>query len=216
MSILNCWIEPERALVGVDTEVIGADGKFYACSKMIPLPHVGAVLGARGGLLFFSTLVAACNVQGFEFDALADMMPDLCRNSLKGAKEGLSAAGRGPIEGNDEHLVVLVGWSPRLGRMVGYDFDKTVEATEFIAGRIEPSLAAPWDRSLGAFHEIRTPWQMATLAQAQCSLMNTLTPYAAGGGRFIVAEIERESMKIWPVADLGTNAGRLTDSFVIA
>lgn len=196
MSILNVWIEPEVALVGVDTatSLIGNDGTMLEYSKMFPIVHANTVVAGRGNSIFLSTLFVMCNGRG-DFDSLVEEMPLLLQLAFDQIKDLPLLA---PPEGIDRQMIVLVGWSSKLGRVAGRDFIQEDRARGFVAGEITPHHLAPWDESFAVLPDPKTAQDMLTLYRAQVSFMRENAPQAAAGGRLIVARIARQGMTIAP------------------
>lgn len=202
MSILDVWITPESALVGVDTETFAPDGTAASISKMIPLPHMNAVLACRGHVLFFQAIFGACHASGGNFDALLDKMPELLRGAFSMAMESAPLLGMEDTSPLDNQTIVLVGWSLRQGRMIGREYVQESREIGFMVDGITPYHLAPWDQSLSRLPDPKTPADMGELAKAQTQLLHDKAPGAAAGGRFLIAEISRQGMKIEGVCDL--------------
>lgn len=202
MTILNAWVEPERALIGLDTQYAAQGGSAQHISKLMPLVHMSAALGCSGSAFFMQTLFMLCQVSGSEFDELVDALPQLLKYSserITEVAERLGVAATMPLDGQS---VVIVGWSARAGRMIGRNFEQESRAEAFIAEDLNPYYNAPWDQSLARLPESKTPGDMAQLARAQTALLREKAPDAQSGGRFIVAELRRDGMTIAKVCDL--------------
>ena len=83
MSILNVFVTPDCALMGVDTDATMPDGTTYQVSKMVVVPHLSTVVGFRG--LDLMQMAACPVIVGFKgkFDALVDSMSEIIRASVK-------------------------------------------------------------------------------------------------------------------------------------
>lgn len=200
MSILNVWIEPEVALVGVDTatSLIGDDGAMLEYSKMFPIVHANTVVAGRGNSIFLSTLFVMCNGRG-DFDSLVEIMPSLLQQAFDQIKNFPLLA---PPEGIDRQMIVVVGWSAKLGRMAGRDYIQEDRAQGFVTSEIAPHHLAPWDNSFAELPDPQTAGDMANLARAQTRFMHENAPQAASGGRLIVARISQLGMTILPTCKL--------------
>lgn len=208
MTILNCWITPERALIGTDTEMAvpcGAapEGKRAQCTKLLPLVHLNAVLACRGEAIFFKAVFDAINLSGGDdldavFDAMAGALPGL----LSATRDGLRMGGVTHATIPDSQTIVLVGWSPRAGRIVGVEWTQETSARGFVADDINPHYIAPWNRSIEPFADPTTPETMMQLARKQVRLMRERAPGAAAGGKLILAELTRDAMTIGSAGEL--------------
>lgn len=208
MSILNVWIEPDAALVGVDTAtgMTREDGTPLEFSKMFPIVHANTIVAGRGHSLFLSSLFVMCNGRG-DFDSLVEEMPLLLQLAFDQIKDLPLLA---PPEGIDRQMIVVVGWSAKLGRMAGRDYIQEDRARGFVASEITPHHLAPWDDSFAGLPDPKTPADMANLASEQVRMMREKAPDAAAGGRFIVAEITQRGMQIWRGVDLEITGARRT------
>jgi hypothetical protein len=202
---LNAWVEPERALVGVDTEVAMLGVKALgSVNKLFILIHLNAVLAFRGNLRFAAVLLAHCQNPCSNFDELLDRMPAFVRIAFRQMTRSLSLIERIRVgKSLDEQSVVLVGCSARAGRMIGRAYEQESRETGFVVEDLNPYYNAPWDVSLPQFPDLKTPQGMGVLARAQTRLLREKAPDVATGGRFIVAEIRRDSMTIATVCELG-------------
>jgi hypothetical protein len=187
MSLLNAWISPTAAIVAVDTDGVGQDGARMPSSKLLPIPHLNAVLALRGQSALLSFVFVRCISSGFEtFDQLADALPAM----LIEAEDSV----------DDEHLVdgpqignelLAVGWSDRKGQMAGRQFVKRGDMTEFS----ETDAAfhvSPWHASLQ--RQKIEPQALDQIARAQVRWMRETFPNAACGGTLVVCSLNRKAM----------------------
>lgn len=201
MSILNAFLEPERALIGVDTQFAAQHGSPRQISKLMPLIHLNAIVACRGSVFIATALFAMCQVVGSDFDELLEAMPGFLEHVSDKAAEipgRIGVTDKMPFDGQS---VIAVGWSA--GRMIGRQFEQENRETGFVAEGFNPHYSAPWDESLPQFPDLKTREGMGVLARAQARLLREKCPDVAAGGRFIVAEITRNSMSIAPVCELG-------------
>ncbi|WP_371231488.1 hypothetical protein ACAW63_02645 [Pseudomonas sp. QE6] len=192
MSILNAFITPDLGLVGFDTEGAMPDGSFVDGCKLIALPHINAVIGFRG--LDFVQATASPNLVSFKgtLEALADDLPRFLMDVINHC--------RVHHQSPDEHLganLVLVGYSPAKGEVVGYSVSREVGADTAQSGLIVGQYIAPFWCREDLPTGIRADRQgMITLAQHQSRLSRDRMPEFAAGGRFFIAEIRRNSIRI--------------------
>ena len=205
MTILNVWVEHDRALVGVDSHAADPfnPADFLEVRKIYHAERFHAVFAVRGLMGLFT--VGAMHIANFpesDFDALNAAMPRLLQAAHHEVACALRAQGwpaGGPI---DEQDAVLVGWSPARSAVVGRLFMRRHQSPGFVPVDITLNVAAPVeglpsDCSL----DCSTQAKMALLACKQAQLLRE--KHAAGGGPFIVAQVTREQIRIGKVCDLG-------------
>ena len=61
MSLLNAWIAPDAAIVVTDSIGMAADGSPLHASKLMVVPHLGAVIAIRGQLALLTWLTVRAN-----------------------------------------------------------------------------------------------------------------------------------------------------------
>ena len=204
MSILNAWIDRDTALVSCDTEVKLPGGAVSEISKMAVLVSMNAVIGYRGHMLFLGPLVGSCHAAFGDFDELLKTLPELLKSCFNLA--AAEAVRRGvtdmdsDLAGFDHEEVVVVGWSPSHGRMIGRQYVQRDRGTGFVSSAIDPHYCTPWigrdDGSLGDLPEPKTPEAMTQLAKAQVRFARQNFPKASAGGRLILASVDRNSVTI--------------------
>lgn len=205
MSLLNVWIERDRALVGVDTAGRDAGGRSWRMAKMAPLVNLNAVLAFRGSSAFAAVIVGNCMLFGQDLETLMEVLPPLFPAALnearaQSAREQASEACRQSLELQE---VVLVGWSNAHRRMRGRRWTRRDVAGEFVQAGIDREYIAVWHDSLAGLADPKTPAEMAALASAQCRLIWEKEPTVAAGGEFIVAQLAPRGMLIGPGYELG-------------
>lgn len=197
MTILNAWVGEDKALVGVDTEILGPGGARHSVSKLLPLPHMNAVLAGRGPNLMLSMAMTLCHASTADFDVIAAAMPEiLCvahGMMLKAVNESPVLWGGDPRQ-LDGVTIVFVGWSPSRRRMVGFEYEQETPAVGFVAGELSPLHSAPLDPTLPQDPDLSTRDGMTEYARLQTALLHKAQPEAAAGGRFILAQLSRHAM----------------------
>lgn len=201
MSIVAVFVDDDRALVGVDTEVFGPDGAPASISKMVPMVHMNAVLAYRGTAMFLEMLFGACHRQGGTFDSLADQLPEILGAlSVEFAAVAAHLGYRGAqIEA---HNLVFVGWSDAQKRMVCWGFDQSTQADGFQRAEYRNWYGAPGIRSRITLPLDRDIAALKLVASAQVQLMHEAAPGEPAGGRLIVAQLTETHMTIGAVCDL--------------
>ena len=152
----------------------------------------------------WSQLFIGCHWAGGELDTLLAKMPGMLDVAFLESLRIAEALGMRDTTPLDGQVIVLVGWSRSLGRMIGREFNQESRKTGFTAEDIKKHHIAPWDAYLKNFPDPNSFNNMANLARAQVRLIHDKAPGAAAGGRFIIAQIRREGMYISPACELGS------------
>lgn len=97
--------------------------------------------------------------------------------------------------------VIIVGFSPALGRIVLHHFSRDAITDVFVKhNNVVSYAAAPFFPDIGLDIEALRRWPngegLEVLALSQVSLMRERHPGASAGGRLILAEIRRDSITI--------------------
>lgn len=208
MSLLDVWIQPSCALVGVDTEARYPNDVIETVSKMLPLVHMNAVIAGTGSHLFCNNLFSGCHSVGLDLDGLIEKMPELLPLVHQAFLQSLEQGGIRIRENPNEQSAVLVGWSNSEGRMIGRYYVQVDAAEGFTESKIEPGIIQPgtddrWADRLRALPLPSTPADMGRFAQEQTRIIKEFVAEIHAGGKFIVAEITRDRMTIAPVCGLG-------------
>ncbi|MFA6312334.1 MAG: hypothetical protein WC681_12705 [Sterolibacterium sp.] len=208
MSIVQAFVHPDCGIVCADTEAGPDDGPYIEVSKLIPLPHMNAVIAGRGVMLFLASVVTGAFAAGCDFDELARQMPDLLKLASDKAVELAPKLVAGALTSEEAGCgeVVIVGYSPARARIVGHHFRRQTLAEGFIANNNITHFVAPsWaDADLNLQNVSVPPSKeyIKTLALAQLRLTREReTAGIATGGRLIYAEIRQSGMTIEPVMD---------------
>ena len=92
--------------------------------------------------------------------------------------------------------VIAIGWSPARGGFVGREYVQQDPARGFIADAIASEYSSPWDASLPQKPDFSNRIAMTTYARLQVQLLRHKVPGAVAGGRFVVAELTPERIKM--------------------
>jgi len=188
MSLLNAWIAPDAAIVAVDIVGMAADGSPLHASKLVVVPHLGAVIALRGQLALLTWLAVRANSAGFAtFDDLLDAMPGMLAEAGAAIGDHLNVLA-GSMEG---HELLVTGWSDRQGRMVGRQFVKRGDMTDSIERDVEHHVS-PWHPSMDGLP--LDPGGLEQLARGQVIFMRGLGAHC--GGRLTVAHLSREGLNL--------------------
>lgn len=213
MTIINAYVQDDRALIGCDTEC-RADAKIHHVSKMAPFVHMNAVLAVAGSLLFFNKLWGSIHLSCMDFDEVVKAMPSVLRLALNMTRTHGDLNGTKFQRGPAGETVFLVGYSTRRGRMFGrcwhhfkeHDINASVHD---INVSVHPSFHTTDPELLERLKALPlpdSPEAMARMAQEQAAIFHEhpelFPPPAHVGGTFIVAEITREGMTIRPTGEL--------------
>lgn len=208
MSIVNAWVLPDRALVGVDTERGSLNSTTISqCSKMVPLPHINGILAGAGHCLFFGMCVGVCVNEGGDFDQLVEKIPAELPRIFGQFVAGLRSLGGESFLADAAHQqLIFVGWSRKLRRFAGWEYLQERRMAGFKCDAIEPGSICPWHESLPELPDPKTPEAMLALARAQKEMAGEQFPGRAIGGRFIVAELTAGGMSIREIGRLSEEA----------
>ena len=188
MSLLNAWIAPDAAVIAVDTVGMAADGYPLHASKLVVVPHLGAVIALRGQLAWLAWLSVRANSAGFAtFDDLLDAMPGALGEAEAVIGHHLNVLG-GSAPG---HEIIVAGWSDRQGRMIGRQFVKRGDMTASIERDVDHHVS-PWHASMDGLP--LDPGGLEQLARGQVIFMRGLGAHC--GGRLTVARLSREGLNL--------------------
>jgi len=188
MSLLNFWASPQEAVIAVDTVGMAADGSPLPASKLLPIPHLNAVIAIRGQLVLLAWLSVRANSAGFAtFDDLLDAMPGMLAEAGAAIDHNLSVLA-GSMEG---HELLVAGWSDRQGRMIGRQYVKRGDMTASIERDVDHHIS-PWHPSMDGLPT--APHGIEQLARGQVIFMRGLGAHC--GGRLTVAHLSREGLNL--------------------
>lgn len=196
MSLVNVWLEPHVALIGVDTEGLDPAGIRRAVGKMFPLPHAGCILTGRGESRFLGCIAAALCTMGDDFDVLASELRPLADKSMAELRA------MGAVPDGLQFELVLVGFSWMRNRMAGIELELKAGATQFTESETQIECVMPWHESLEGLPSPSSVANMVVLARAQARLLRSMGPNVAGGGKLIMARLEQRKMQLWEEAEL--------------
>lgn len=192
MSVLNAFVTPDCALLGVDTEGFLPDGGVQHGNKTITIPHLGAVIGFRG--LDWMLIGMAGTFVGWKgtYDALAAYTPTLMNNAAAWCRTDKNLEPQGTN-------VVLVGFSESAGHMVGHAFMRKtgsddVEEHHNINQFLAPMLDSETLQIIKKIGAKADKNGMALTAMHQCKMLHREAPECSGGGRFFVSKVTQHSI----------------------
>ena len=208
MTILNVFVERDRALVAVDTLGQNADGSRKQIGKMMLLPHLSGVAACRGHFAF-AMIVWWSLVQHIgDFDKLVEEAAAICEGAHRLFKHYLAeskAALDARFGNGDEQYIVLVGWSVRQKSMVAHEFRRSEGDERFLSSEIESTYIAPSTEDLAAAHPRPNSGEsMEALFRSQQALYERDAPHATPGGLLIVAEIGPGHTRTWSQCEIQT------------
>jgi len=202
VSLVIAYVEPERALLGVDTLAHGADGSSGHITKLLVVPHIGAAVAFNGCMPLQQALAAALFLAR-DLDSLVATFAQSCTALLETIRQQFSKAGL-PTAVFSEELseVVLAGWSAPRRQMVGRRCLQRAPGRPFELERIDRSFAQPWSEEIEKLPAPSSPAAMETIARAQCALLAEHDPVRCAGGRLIVAELRPGRIQLDDVCEL--------------
>lgn len=185
MSLINVWVTPAEAIIGVDTLSAAEDGRRLHASKVFPIAHLNAVLAWRGQSIFHDCLLMHCHMVGAQsLDELIDAMPEmLARVEVLVAPHLIAGKQIDFVEGNE---LVLAGWSQRRSRMLGWCFRKVGDMEDWQDGEILYCHAPKCDEDIP-----NKPAFMERFARAQVRKMNGMA-----GGTLIVCRVTQNGITL--------------------
>jgi hypothetical protein len=214
MSLLNVWMEPHRALVGVDTHAmhLGPRGEpllvrglppgRFETSKMIPIVHLNAVMAVRGSAVLIAGAYILCNMEPWQgLDQLFDNFPTIVAKNFAQLEHVSRQQGQ---KANPEQEVMLIGWSKRAGKMRCLMLKQETEGAGFVPHQIDELWLGPWDDDAQGAPPVdpSDDRSMAELMQAQRLDARQRFPNLPVGGRALVAELSRDQLSFREVANL--------------
>ncbi|QNK00982.1 hypothetical protein [Dyella telluris] len=208
MSLLNCYVAEDRALVSVDTCMAPISSGNAADlarrahgSKLLALPHANVVLAARGEQNFFNWLASDLNRAMLDgYDAMAERMQSLLDKNLEAFME-VVAKPQG-VDSFPGAEILMVGWSRATNRMQAAVWKCDHGEKAFRVARVAPWMASPNP----GYAELPSPpdsaERMTAIARDQVELLRSLPVSVAVGGRLLLAEVTRDAVSISTVADM--------------
>ena len=189
MSLLNAWIAPDAAIVVTDSIGMAADGSPLHASKLVVVPHLNAVIAARGQLALLTWLSVRANSAGFgALDDLLDAMPGMLAEAGAAIGDNLNVlAGSAP-----GYEIIVAGWSDRQGRMIGRQFVKRGDMTASIVRDVDRHIS-PWHASMEGLPI--EPGGLEQLARGQALFMRTAFD-AHCGGKLTIARLTRGELNL--------------------
>ena len=191
MSLFQAWIEPERALVAVDTLAYDHNhGGISEVLKMAALPHAQCVMACRGSQHAFLQLLAhAWLAPGYStYDKLAACVPQLVEWASAQFPESLPDA-------IAQCELTLVGWSDAGQRMAGTSYVVDLKANTCQAqGEIDYCRVGP-----AVVNKVPAEFDDALalkVARLQVAWVQDNAPDQATGGRLLIAELSRREIVI--------------------
>lgn len=214
MSLVNIYMEHDRALIGFDTlcsamEVPPAVGVAEALqrihtgvhmSKCSFLAHANVALAHRGDAMFAVGVCSALQLNLLaDFDAMTEAMPELLAQTfaqVTGYRKQFS------VEQFPGAEVILVGWSRALNRMEGVRWLRWPTDKGFAASPVGKALMLPdaeWPQTPDAPD---TAEKMEAVARDQVAYVRREHAGYNCGGRLLLAELTRDTLSVRTIADL--------------
>ncbi len=184
MSLINAWVEPQRALFAVDTRAADSDGNVCETSKLFLLAKDQAVFAYRGFNLFCMGVYDKLVMSGAGVDVIMRSM----REALAEVETQCVSCGipEAMLRVNQE--VAIVGWSKTQSRFVGRAWRRFSPVTPFQILDADPIYACYWDDTFRTAHP-SSPKAMATLMCEQVQFAAKHEPQNPAGGRMVLATL---------------------------
>jgi hypothetical protein len=199
MSLLQVAVAPSRAWarVAVDTSVSGDDREV---SKVYALPHLNAVIAARGLHIVCCAAASAANT-GLRLDELMEHMPKILEQQREQMAEILKKTGVASRWLETPPNVALIAWRPEgvVARVWNGYYDPQHAVYDVPAGG---SYASPCYSLDDPMHCL-TPGQMENVARQQVEYARGLNdPDVVIGGSLLMATVDRAGTRIGRIAQL--------------
>ena len=194
MSILDVWLDGDRALIAVDTECVNPDLTRSSGAKMHLLPHADMVVAGRGLVRFTRAIYELLNMFDYRYDE-AVLNLDA---AFKSADDYLRE--RAEIDGLDvncpafvEQNVVLLGWSDTANAFKVTWRARADNGLGFVESHIDSWAIAPGEPSWCGIptDACKTFDEAFSVAAWQCHFAKRLWPQKGVGGSIIAAELTR-------------------------
>lgn len=202
MSLMNVWIEPDRATVAVDTTGISSIHGKVSLSKLVPLVHMNAVIAGRGNGGLIGVLYSGVCRMPITFDDMAAHMPKFLADTLIEYERAARLAGYEPDQVSTVDQVAFVGWSESEDRMVGWLYLRGVGERTFTQRRIRPWVVMPGEPFTALPDTPKSHADHLRIGRQQTRWHRSALPGRAIGGDMIVAELDKVSMAITNAGDL--------------
>jgi len=203
MSILNTFVTPTRALVGVDTaahvysavdmsSVEQAANGAVEVSKLIPLPHANALIAGRGVSEMLIIVFASVMSSRMGFDEAFLAMDKTLEISLQLLRQQIAGAGLQDPTLIHSQEIVFVGWSQKLNQVIGVRYTKAPNEDRFAGRALSGWGIAPGGQwTINNVPPCDTRESMTRMMQEQVSWLAKTHSSEGFGGRPIIAEITK-------------------------
>lgn len=216
MSLLNVYLERDRALVSVDTlsspatsQVAPAGSVADAVKliesgihapKMAHLVHINTVFAHRGDYLLSNIALSALHMSMPQtFDAAVEAMPQLLAHAY--AQAMAFRKQQFGIEEAQGTEIVLVGWSGALNRMQAVRWLRWPHDKGFNASPVGRALFLPGE-CVTTDDVPDTAERMEAIARDQVAYVRREHRGYNCGGRLLLAELTRDSLSVRTIANL--------------
>jgi hypothetical protein len=203
MSICNVWLVEDRAVVAVDAMTGFEGGAGLETSKLCVIPHLHLVVTGRGlnGVKhLLADRLRLELVQTFDqaVTAACRYLPSIAAEFA--AREPTKPKPEFSIEGPQE--VVLVGWSPRMSRMVAVLFSSNGTEKGFASREIKHGISSATCEPIPDGRTFNSLERLVELTRAQVAFGPEQTDIRMFGGRLLVAEVTKTSVTCCSVCEL--------------
>jgi hypothetical protein len=214
MSLLQVAVGPSRTWARIAVDTILSDAPRHV-SKLHALPHLRAIVGARGVHLMCCAVASAANM-GLTLDELLSGMPTILAEQAKQLAPVLRDSGVPSHWVGREPNVALIGWRPEglVARVWNGFHDPRFAIHDVPAGSAYASPCYALDDPM----HCQTIEDMERVAREQVKYAKELNdPDIAIGGSLLVATVTRSEIRIETVCNLDEPArSRPLVSFSVA
>ncbi|RYF60111.1 MAG: hypothetical protein EOO27_07075 [Comamonadaceae bacterium] len=202
MSIMNWWTTPEKAIVAVDTRLgsLRNDTVADEGSKLLVLPHLGAVLAGRGVISLLGAVFQIVHAHGGDFDHVAQSIGPALKEQDSRFRQFAREGGH-EYEGLQQ--LVFVGYSHSLGKLATYFYESDGSAVTMRGDC--PRMFAPGDYQIDYQSIQASPFSEKShleLARAQVAGAMCQGHTAGMGGRLVIAHVARDGVSTRVVGDI--------------
>lgn len=185
---MNLVLSPTRAIVAVDTLafnlLVRAEGHL---SKLLYVPHLNAILAARGVTFFLAAAWGIVLQQNCTFDELTEGMPQIIPQARKNA-EAIVGSAPPPVPTE----FIWIGWSEKLSRISGSRFVIQPGSDEVQVTACPDGTALAPQVEIQGSRDLSEPTRMRRVMQNQVEYGKSVEPNGGFGGLMIMAAISRD------------------------
>jgi hypothetical protein len=214
VSIIMAAITDAEALIGVDTDAVNTvNAQRQSLSKATVIPHLRAIIAARGPVSCAWYVTAASASAGMEFDAIIDRLADLTCSSWHSA--AMVAAQNHQPEPEATQIVVA-GWSESLKAITGARCDRNERGEWIVTSLRGQAYVSPYEHEIVGMQLPVSVAQMADAAPLIVGMLKQHYPNKAGGGRLLVGRATKDRAGFLDLGEIEPRTALGAPSFRVA